>query len=361
MKDLTKLKTMMTEKRKPKKAIQNTDYLSTGSTMLDLACSGTVLGGFVKGKYFTIVGDTASGKTFLSLTCLAEAAKNTHFDDYRFIYDNSEGGVLMEIEQFFGSKVAERIEAPRYDENNEPLNSVTIEEFYFNVDDAIKDGRPFIYILDSMDSLSSEDEMAKFDENKDAYRKGRAMIGSYGDGKAKKNSANLRRLLNPLEKSGSILIVISQTRDNLGFGFEKKTKSGGKALDFYACVSMWSNIKENIQKTVKGKKRQLGIICQIKLKKNRLTGRLRQVEIPIYHSIGIDNIGSCIDYLIDENHWSKKGANIAAPEFEFKGTRDKLIKHIEDNNLENDLHAIVGDVWDEIEEACVVPRKKKYE
>jgi len=355
------LKNIMKKKKTGKDALTPEDYLSTGSTLLNLACSDSAFGGFIKGEYFFLVGDSASGKTFLSLTCLAEAANNKNFKDYRFIYDNSEGGALMSIEKFFGSIVSDRIESPSIDEEGDPVFSSTIEEFYFHIDDAIKEKRPFIYILDSMDSLSSGDEQSKFEENKTAYRKGKDMAGSYGDGKAKKNSANLRRLLSPLRKSKSILIVISQTRDNLGFGFDKKTRSGGNALRFYTCLEIWSSIKEKLKKTVKGKPRQIGIICKLQTKKNRLTGKERTVHVPIYNSVGIDDIGSCIDYLIEEGHWNLKKSSIIAPEFEFSGTYDKLIQHIEEKSLEKDLRSIVEDVWNEIEDACIVQRKKRYE
>ena len=347
------------QKKKKLKPLSGKDFLSTGSTLLNLACTGKPYHGFAKGKYYFIVGDSSSGKTFLTLTCLAEAGINPNFDDYRFIYDNGEDGALMDIEKFFGKAVAKRMMPPNWLKDG-PIYSTTIEEFYYHIDDAIKKEKPFIYILDSMDSLSSSDEAAKFDEHKTAHRKGKKAAGSYGDGKAKKNSAGLRRLLGPLRKSGSILIILSQTRDNLGFGFEKKIRSGGRALRFYACLEIWSSIKKKITKTVKGKKRQLGIICLLQTKKNRITGKDRIVTVPIYHSFGFDNTGSCVDYLIEENHWKQKGNTVIAKEFKFKGTRSKLIKYIETEDMEKDLVSIVADVWDEIEEACSIKRKRRY-
>ena len=354
------IKKLMKKKTTKKTTIKT--YLSTGSTMLNLACSGRPLGGFLKGCYYFLVGDSASGKTFLSLTCLAEAAKNRSFDDYRFIYDNSEGGALMDIRRFFGKEVAERMEAPNVSKkySNHP-HSTTIEEFYFNIHNAVKAKKPFIYILDSMDSLSSEDEISKFDENKKAYEKGTKATGSYGDGKAKKNSAGIRRLLTPLRESGSILLVINQTRDNLGFGFEKKTRSGGNALRFYAGIEIWSSIAGQIFKTIKGKKRQLGINCICQIKKNRVNGKLRKVIMPIYHEFGIDDVGSCVDYLIDEEHWVMVKSKIRAKEFKIIATRDKIIKYIEKHDKEKELQLIVGDVWDEIEDACSIKRKKRYD
>ncbi|KKL16215.1 hypothetical protein LCGC14_2497770, partial [marine sediment metagenome] len=62
--------------------------------------------------------------------------------------------------------------------------------------------------------------------------KGKIVAGSYGDGKAKKNSAGIRQLLGPLNKSGSIIFKINQTRDNKFICFKinhkKKNMTIGK-------------------------------------------------------------------------------------------------------------------------------------
>jgi len=354
------IKMALTKSNDSRVGFDKADLLHTGSTLLNMACSGNARGGFLKGTYTFLVGDSTSGKTFLSLTCLAEAAQNPAFKDYRFIYDNAEHGALMNIETFFGRKVADRIEPPALDDDDEDSFSASVEEFYYNVDDAIAEGKPFIYILDSMDSLSSAAEGDKFEEQKKAFRKGTDSAGSYGDGKAKQNSAGIRRLIPKLRDSGSILIVIAQTRDNLGFGFEKKTRSGGHALKFYATLELWSSVKSKIKKKIKGKDRIIGIECQVRIKKNRLTGRDRTVTFPIYYSVGIDDVGSCVDYLIKENHWPRSGNSYNAEDLALKGTKDKIIKGIEDDGMEGELSAAVQTVWEEIENACKVPRKKRY-
>jgi len=342
--------------------LSESDFVSTGSTLLNLCCTDKPFFGFAKGCYHHLVGDSASGKTFLSLTCLAEAALNPEFDSYRFIYDNSENGAFMDVERFFGKRVLERMEPPRIDEKtNLPVFSSSVEEFYYHVDDAVQVGKPFIYILDSMDALSSTEEMEKFSEQKNAYRKGKTVSGSYNVSKAKQNSANLRKVVSSLRKTGSILLIISQTRQNLGFGFEKKTRAGGDALLFYADLEIWSSVREKIRKVIKGKPRQIGIRCQLQIKKNRFTGRERSCIIPIYFSYGIDNIGSCIDFLIEEGHWKKKtGGIIDAVDFGIQDTREKLIRQIEKSNREAELIKLTGKVWREIEEECEVKRKRRY-
>jgi RecA/RadA recombinase len=362
----TKKAEKMLKKRKKKRKLRAGDFLSTGSTMLNLACTGHPERGFIKGHYYFLVGDSKSGKTFLSLTCLAEAARNPNFDGYRFIYDNAEEGAIMDVKRFFGSKVYKRLQPPSFafaqSGPEAPIYSETVEDFYYYLDDYIKKGEPFIYILDSMDSLSSRAERDKFDKTKKATRGQKEDIaGSYGDGKAKVNSANLRQFIRPLKKSKSILIIINQTRDNLGFGFEKKTRSGGRALRFYATIEMWSSVKKKIKRTARGKQRAIGVQCKIDIKKNRIIGREPSILMPIYNTYGIDDLGSCVDFLVEEGHWKKKKSNIIAPEFNLKAPRGRIIAEVEMEGAEKELRDLVWGVWKDIEEALTVKRKKRYE
>lgn len=339
----------MTVKKKTK-TLSSKDFLSTGSTMLNLSCTDYPDRGFAKGHYYLIVGTSRSGKTWLSLSCLAEAAKNPNFNAYRFIYNNVERGALMNIKRFFGAEVERRLVT---------THSYRIEDFYDHIDKISNRPFPFIYILDSMDALTSEQEIKTFKKQKIGRKEEKDTAGSYGDGKAKVNSQNLRRLMGPLSKTGSILIIINQTRDKLT-GFGGKTRSGGNALQFYATLELWSDIKNSIYKNYKGKKRFQGSLCTLRIRKNRVTGKDRTIEVPIYNTYGMDDIDSCVNYLVSEKHWVANKGRIAAPEFEYKGRVSGLIEHIANNNMEKDLSMIVGDVWREIEEAVSIKRKPRY-
>ena len=77
--------------------------VSTGCTLLNLACTDRPDVGFLKGHYYYLVGDSASGKTWLTLSCFAEASLNPAFKDYRFVFDDVENGALMDIEHYFGA------------------------------------------------------------------------------------------------------------------------------------------------------------------------------------------------------------------------------------------------------------------
>ncbi len=150
-------------RRKRRTAQQSPILLSTGSTVLDLACSGRVEGGLLSGEYYFFCGDTDSGKTWMGMSLFAEASINPAFDNYRLIYDGVEGGALMDIEKYFGKKAAERIGPPATKEGGIPVCSDTIESFYFHVADALDAGKPFIYVLDSQDCLTSKSEIKKFE------------------------------------------------------------------------------------------------------------------------------------------------------------------------------------------------------
>jgi len=323
--------------------------LSTGSTLLNLACSGEVGGGFLPGKFHLLVGDASAGKTFLAMNCLAEACRDSRFNEYRLIYDNIEDGCLLDLKKLFSEDLATRLEPPAW-EGDIPRYSGTVEEFYFNLDDASKKGsRPFIYVLDSMDALTSVEEDTGFEKRKKAARANQEVSGSYGMGKAKRNSEGMRRAINALKSTGSILIVLCQTRADLGPGYATKTRAGGMALRFYAAIEIWASIKGTIKKNIRGKDRSIGVQVLWKVKKNRATGMLYEVMFDIYPSYGIDDLGSCVDYLITEGCWQVSGRKVNAVELGLVMSREKLITKIEEMSLQEQVASLVGKCWNEIE------------
>lgn len=338
--------------------------LSTGSTLFNLGLTDNPHYGLLTGHYYFFVGDSSSGKTWICLNIFAEAAYNPAFNDYRLIYDNVEDGALMNVSRFFGKKTSDRLEAPRID-NGFNVSSETVEDFYDNVHTACDRGIPFIYLLDSQDALTSTASDTKFQKQRAARKKQQSgkkakEAGSMGDGKPKIHSENIRKVLQRIKKMGSMLIVVSQTRDNLGFGFEKKTRSGGRALRFYATTEAWTSIRKKHKKEVRGAKIQIGIDCQIQIKKNRITGDEPQIVIPIMNDIGIDDTGSMVDYLLETGHWESSGKTIVAEEFDFEGNRRRLIKQIEADDELPMLRSICGRVWDECKAEARPARKSRY-
>lgn len=373
--------------KRDKPALSKERAVSTGTTLLNLSCTDRPRLGFIKGKYYYLVGDSASGKTWLSLSCFAEATLNEHFSDYRLIFDDVEDGALMDMEFYFGKEVAKRIEPPSRTKTGTAQFSSTIEDFYYHIEDLILAGKPFIYVLDSQDALNSKAAEKKFKKQKKAQEKGEEEKGSYGADKAKYHSERLRHVIAGLRKTGSILIIIGQTRDNVGnpMSFEKRTRSGGKALRFYATLEIWTSILRKIQRKVRGISRTVGVNVLAEIKKNRISGKIgkdRAVTIPIYYDLGIDDVGSCVDYLIQWRHWKKvrkkgeaekppeihgirgkkekKKTIYDCPEIMFQGTRAAIISYIEEEDLEEKLKDITADVWKQVDEESKVKRKKRY-
>lgn len=334
--------------------------LPTGSAILNCILADNPFVGYRKGSIVNVVGDSSAGKSLLAFTTFAAIAANPDFDHYRFIYDDVECADSFDIERLFGKKTAKRLEPAYKDSEGNPLSSDTIQDFHFYVKEAIKQKTPFIYILDSFDALDSDEDEKKIEEAHSAKRKGNVVAGSYGMAKAKASSAILRNIKTDLKKTDSLLIIVSQVRDNVGavmFG-PTKTRSGGKALKHYA----WNEIWLHLGKKIKSKDRVIGVETHIKIGKNRQTGKQREGVIPIFYDHGIDDIGSCIDFLITEDFFTAKTkAKIQVPQFEFEGSKAKLIEHIESNNLEHELHAMVGQCWNQIEDSLKLNRKRRFE
>lgn len=339
-------------------------YLSTGSTLLNLAASGKVDGGFKMGTIVLLVGESDSGKTFYSLTCLAEAAANPKFSDYRFIHDAPERGSHMDMQKYYGKKMVARLEPPKTDKFKQPVYSSTLEEMYYNIENAANVGKPFIYIIDSIDTLPTASQLAVQTKNKKVVESGKGEVErSYGMERAKLNSERLRPVSVLLEKTASLLIIICQERQALNM-FEDGTRAGGTALRFYSRFEFWNSIGPAIKRSINGKDRIIGNWIKSKIKKNHITGWKGVVQTSLYPSIGIDDLGSCVRFLIDDGNWTKdtkSGIVTPADTPALKPKREELlIADIQSLNLEKEIRKLVGIQWDEIIKKSAVARKARY-
>lgn len=254
----------------PKKAI---GFIHSGSHILDLALGG----GWVEGRISNIVGDKSTGKTLLCI----EAAAN-------FLLKYPKGMVYYrESEAAFDKGYARALGMPvdRID-FGEPME--TVEEFFADLARvAAKAKGPSLYILDSLDALSDRAELER-DMDK----------GSYGAEKAKKMSQLFRRLIRRLESKKVAVIIVSQIRDKMNAMFGRKvTRTGGRALDFYASHVLYLAHIGKVNKTTRGQRRAVAIKVKAMVDKNKISLPFREAEFKIRFGYGIDDAESCVEFL----------------------------------------------------------------
>lgn len=340
---------------KKRKEISPDILIPSGSTLLNLECSGRVEGAFALGHFANLIGDSHSGKSLLALTMLAECAVLPQFDEYRLIYDDVEAANEFDLEYLFGQWLLDRLELK--DKPGE--RSRFFEDFDDNINTALRGDTSFIYVLDSFDSLTTQYAVEKADKNRRARERDTKQSGSYGDGKAKLASEFFSRTIQPLRDKKSFILIISQTRDNIGFGsmFTPKTRSGGKALKFYSSHEIWLACKGKEKK----KGRTVVTDVQAKITKNKLTGHHGEAYFSILFDYGIDDITSCIQFLRDHKYWtgSKKKLNTRGF-IDEETTQAELIKLIEEEGLEDKLKKECQHVYNKIIDGLRPKRKSKY-
>ncbi|UNA00809.1 putative RecA protein [Edwardsiella phage vB_EpM_ZHS] len=254
-------------------------FVSSGAQLIDCALGG----GYALGRVVNIVGDRSAGKTLLAIEAITNICR---------LYKNA-AARYAESESAFDENYAEALGLPidRVEFNEgKPLR--TIEDWYKDMDaflDRNKD-RPSIYVLDSLDALSDDAEM----------QRGIEETNTYGTQKAKKLGELFRKLVEKIERQECLLIVVSQLRDKIGVTFgETKTRSGGKALDYYASHILWLREKAKIKRTIRGVERIVGMDVEMRVKKNKVGLPFRSADYPVIFGYGIDDITAGVEWLLE--------------------------------------------------------------
>lgn len=258
---------------------ENIEFTSTGCALLDEALGG----GPALGRCINIVGDKSSGKTLLAMEIMAQTLMR--FKNAWCRYGESEGAWDKEYAQALGMPVDQIILNPK------GTRIETVEQWFEDLEGLLDKypDRPGVYVIDSLDALSDASEMdSEFDE------------ASFKGAKPKKIGELFRRLIGRLEAQGVLLVVISQLRDKIGVTYgETKTRSGGKALDFYATHILWLRECGKLKKTVSGVERVTGLDVEGYVKKNKVGLAFRKARYPLLFGYGIDDITASAEWLIE--------------------------------------------------------------
>ena len=263
------------------------DFISTGSSMLDLAIANKPNGGIAVGRITEINGLESSGKSLLGAHILAETQKK----DGIAVYIDTETSVSQEFLEVIGLDMGKMLYL-----HLETVEDIfeAIEEIVIKVRESDKD-RLVTIMVDSLAGASTKVEM-EADFNKDGWATAKAIIISKA----------MRKITQLIGKQRIALVFTNQVRQKLGVMFgDPWTTSGGKALPFHASTRIRLKNMGQIKDT---KKNTIGMKCRAQIVKNRLGPPLRHADYDMYFDRGIDNYGAWLTVLKEHKLVKSGGA-----------------------------------------------------
>ena len=264
-----------------------TDWISTGSTMLDLAISNKPNGGVAVGKITELNGLEGSGKSLIGTHLLTSTQKKGGVA----VYIDAESAVSPEFLEAIGIDIKTMLYV-----HLETVEEIfeTIETIVTKIRESDKD-RLVTILVDSLAAASTKVEMdADFD--KDGWATAKAIIISKA----------MRKITQMIARQKIALIFTNQLRQKLGVMFgDPWTTSGGKALPFHASTRIRF---KNMGQIKDSKKNTIGIKIKGQVIKNRLGPPMRTAEFPLYFDTGIDDYGSWLTVMKDHKIVKVAGA-----------------------------------------------------
>ena len=290
------------------------EFISTGSSVLDLAIANRPNGGVAVGRITEINGLESSGKSLIGTHILAETQKR----DGVAVYIDTETSVSREWLEAIGVDVSKLLY----------LHVETVEDIFECIESIIvkireSDRERLVSILvDSLAGASTKVEM-EADFEKDGWATSKAIIVSKA----------MRKITQMIGRERIALVFTNQLRQKLGVMFgDPWTTSGGKALPFHASTRI--RLKNMGQIKVGAKNDVIGMKCRAQIIKNRLGPPLRHADFNLYFDSGIDDMGSWLTVLKDHKLLKQGGAWYT---LEYKGKDIKFqSKDFEKKLEEND-------------------------
>ena len=263
------------------------EFISTGSSILDLAISNRPNGGIAVGRITEINGLESSGKSLIGTHILAETQKKGGLA----VYIDTETSVSREWLETIGIDV----------QNLLYLHVETVEDIFECIENIITKiresdrDRLVTILVDSLAAASTKVEM-EADFDKDGWATAKAIVISKA----------MRKITQMVGRERVALVFTNQLRQKLGVMFgDPWTTSGGKALPFHSSTRIRLKNMGQIKDT---KKNTLGMKARAQIIKNRLGPPLRHADFNLYFDSGIDDKGSWLQVLKDHKLVKVAGA-----------------------------------------------------
>ena len=285
--------------------------IPTGSLSLDIALG---IGGLPKGRVIEIFGPESSGKTTLSMHCIAEAQK--------------QGGIaaFIDAEHAFDKTYAEKL---GIDTENLLISQPDNGEQALEISEhLIRSNAIDIIVIDSVAALVPKGEIEG--------EMGDSMMGL----QARLMSQALRKLTGVIHKSGCICIFINQLRQKIGVMFgNPETTTGVNALKFYSSVRLdirrIGQIKDSPD-SINGNR------TKVKVVKNKVAPPFKVVEFDIMYGKGISKSGEVLDLGVELEIIQKSGSWFSFNGEKLGQGRDSVKTILEDNpELMGELEGLI--------------------
>lgn len=252
------------------------DVISTGSIGLDAALG---VGGLPQGRVVEIYGPESSGKTTLTLECIAQAQKK------------GLTCAFIDAEHALDPQYAKRLGV---DIDNLLVSQPdTGEQALEIVDMLVRSAAVGMIVIDSVAALTPKAEIE----------------GDMGDShmglQARLLSQALRKLTGNIQKSNTLVVFINQLRMKIGVMFgNPETTTGGNALKFY------SSVRLDIRRigAIKKGDEIYGNQTRVKVVKNKVAPPFKQTEFDILYNQGISRESELISIGVDHDIVEKSGA-----------------------------------------------------